>query len=93
MSSIQILLQDMYRLENDLSRFELKFGVKSQDFYKAMMAGELEEFDDLDDYRMEFMEWLALYETWLSFREKYRHVIERQPVAIQIKTHLEPVYA
>jgi hypothetical protein len=42
---------------------------------------------------MEFMEWLALYETWLSFREKYRHVIERQPIAIQIKTHLEPVYA
>jgi hypothetical protein len=58
-----------------------------------MMAGELEEFDDLDDYRMEFIEWLALYETWLSFREKYRHVIERQPIAIQIKTHLEPVYA
>jgi len=92
MSSVQILLQDMYRLENDLSRFELKFGVKSQDFYKAMMAGELEEFDDLDDYRMEFLEWLALYETWLSFGEKYRYVISRQPVAIHIKTHLEPVY-
>jgi len=34
-----------------------------------MNAGELAEFDALDDYRMEFIEWLALYKTWLSFAE------------------------
>jgi len=66
MASLNELLKDMHRLETELSRFELKYGVKSQDFYDAMMRGELEEFDALDEYRMEFIEWLALYETWLS---------------------------
>jgi len=93
MASLNELLKDMHRLETELSRFELKYGVKSQDFYDAMMRGELEEFDALDEYRMEFIEWLALYETWLSLNEKYRQLISRQPVALQIKANLEPVHA
>ncbi len=35
---------------------------------------------------MEFVEWLALYKTWMSLDEKYRQLLTRQPVAIQIKT-------
>lgn len=93
MSSLNLLLQDMSRLEAQLSSFETKFGVKSSDFYTAMMAGELDEFDTLDDYRMEFIEWLALYKTWLSFNEKYHQLLARQPIAIQIKANLQPVYA
>ena len=80
----------MSRLEVELSRFETKFGVKSQDFYAAMMRGDLEEFDALDEYRMEFVEWLALYKTWLSLDDKYRQLIARQPVALQIKANIEP---
>jgi hypothetical protein len=91
--SLNELLKDMRQLEVELGRFEVKFGVKSQDFYTAMMRGDLEEFDALDEYRMEFIEWLALYETWLSLDEKYRQLIVRQPVAHQIKANLEPVYA
>jgi hypothetical protein len=75
----------MSRLETDLSRFETMFGVKSPDFYTAMTRGELEEFDALDEYRMDFVEWLALYKTWLSLDGKYRQLIARQPVALQIK--------
>jgi len=60
--------------------------VKSSDFFQAITSGELDEFDALDEYRMEFVEWLALYKTWLSLNEKYRQLISRQPVAIQIKT-------
>lgn len=93
MSLIQTLLQDMRKLETELSRFEIRFGVLSQDFYAAMMRGDLEEFDALDEYRMEFVEWLGLYETWRSFNQKYRQLIERQPVLLQIKTNLEPSYA
>ncbi len=93
MTSLSVLLKDMNRLEIELSRFELKFGVKSQDFYAAMTRGDLEEFDELDEYRMEFIEWLALYETWISLNARYRQVIVRQPVALQIKASLEPVYA
>jgi len=79
------LIQDMTKLEMEMRRFEEKFGVKSNEFYRAT-AGELEEFDELDEYRMEFIEWLALYKTWLSLDEKYQQLIGRQPVAIQIKT-------
>ena len=80
------LIQNMAQLEADLRRFEERFGVKSGDFHRAITAGELDEFDALDEYRMEFVEWLALYKTWLSLDEKYRQLIARQPVAIQIKT-------
>ncbi len=80
------LIQDMTNLETEFSRFEQKFGVKSYEFYRAIIAGELDEFDELDEYRMEFIEWLALYKTWLSLDEKYQQLIARQPVAIQIKT-------
>ncbi|MBP6440430.1 MAG: hypothetical protein KA259_02395 [Caldilineaceae bacterium] len=93
MSSLNTLLQDMGRLEAQLGAFETRFGVKSRDFYKAMMAGELDEFDALDEYRMEFIEWLALYKTWLSLDEKYQQLLKRQPVALQIKANLQPAYA
>lgn len=86
--SLTDLLKDTGILERKLHRFEEKFGVKSEDFYEAMQRGELEEFDALDEYRLEFIEWLALYKTWLSLDEKYRQLIRRQPVAIQIKSAL-----
>jgi len=80
------LIHNMGCLQEQLLRFEEKYGVKSPEFYQAMMAGELEDFDALDEYRMEFVEWLALYKTWLSLEQKYRQLIARQPVSIQIKT-------
>ena len=76
--SLKDLLRDMGKLETNLQRFEARFGVKSQDFYDAMLRGELEELDALDDYRMDFVEWLALYKTWTSFDERYRQLMARQ---------------
>jgi hypothetical protein len=93
MTALHTLLKNMKQVETELSQFELKFGVNSKEFYRAMTNGDLEEFDELDDYRMEFVRWLGLYETWLSLNEKYRQLIQRQPVALQIKVNLEPVYA
>jgi hypothetical protein len=93
MTSLAKLVQDLIKLEAELGRFETKFGVKSQEFYKAMTSGDLEEFDALDEYRMEFVEWLALYKTWLSLDDKYCQLIGRQPVVLQIKANLEPVHA
>ena len=91
--SLTDLLADIGTLESELRRFELRFGVKSPDFYAAMMRGDLEEFDALDEYRMDFVEWLALYKTWLSLDEKYKQLIGRQPVALQIKTNLQLAHA
>jgi hypothetical protein len=89
--SLNELLKDMRQLEAELGRFEVKFGVKSHDFYTAMMRGDLEEFDALDEFRMEFIEWLALYETWLSLDEKYRQLIARQPAAMRLRLQLATV--
>jgi hypothetical protein len=80
------LIQDMAKVETEFRHFEEKFGVKSSEFYRAITMGELDEFDELDEYRMEFIEWLALYKTWLSLNEKYQQLIARQPVATQIKS-------
>jgi len=56
MTSLTKLVQDLSKLEAELGRFETRFGVKSQEFYEAMIRGDLEEFDALDEYRMEFVE-------------------------------------
>ncbi len=80
------LVQNMIQLEAEFGRFEKKFGVKSADFYQAINSGELDEFDALDEFRLEFIEWLALYKSWLSLAEIYHQLILRQPIAIQIKT-------
>jgi hypothetical protein len=86
--TLTVLLQEMGQLETQLSRFEIRFGVKSAEFYQAMQSGELGAFDALDEYRLEFIEWLALYKTWLSLEVKYRQLIAHQPVAVHIKTAL-----
>lgn len=93
MTALSKLVRDLSKLEAELSRFETRFGIKSQEFYEAMTRGDLEEFDALDDYRMEFVEWLALYNTWLSLEGKYRQLVARQPVVLQIKANLEPMHA
>ena len=36
------LVEDMSRLETELHGFETRFGVKSSDFYEAMMRGDME---------------------------------------------------
>ena len=61
----------MERLEEELRHFEARFGMKSQDFHDAVRRGGLGQFDALDDYRMEFVEWLAICKTWASLGERY----------------------
>jgi len=90
--NLKELIQEMSRLDLELSRFEQKFGVKSAQFYQAITAGELEEFDALDDYRLEFIEWLSWYKTWLSLANQYQQLISRQPIAIFIKTAVMTPY-
>ena len=82
MTALNTLVNDLIKLEAELSRLETRFGVKSHDFYEALMRGDLEEFDALDEHRMDFIEWLSLYKTWLSLDEKYRQLIVRQPVVL-----------
>lgn len=70
----------------DVPRDELPWG------YNSLTSGTLDEFDALDDYRMDFVEWLGLYEIWISLNTKYQQMITRQSVVIQIKSNLELAY-
>ena len=89
MTALTKLVRELSKVEAELGRFETRFGVKSPKFYEAMIRGDLERSDALDGYRMEFIEWLALYKTWLSLDEEYRQLIACQPVVLQIKANLE----
>ncbi|MEZ4735803.1 MAG: hypothetical protein R3E79_52605 [Caldilineaceae bacterium] len=80
MTALTLLLNDMNHLQTELSSFATKFGVKSQDFYTAFVGGELEEFDALDEFRMDFIRWSALYKTWLSLNENTANSSHASPL-------------
>jgi len=68
------ILDDIHSLEEDLLRFERKYGVRSETFYAAYMSGE--EPDD-DAWVLDFTEWASVYRTWLARQTDYRNEIQR----------------
>jgi hypothetical protein len=62
---IHELVIEMKLLERRLTLYEEKYGVLSQDFYAALLAGMLERYDEYDESRADFSRWKGTYETWL----------------------------
>jgi hypothetical protein len=67
------LLADIHALEEDLLRFERKYGVRSEVFYSAYVGGD--EPED-DSWVLDFTEWASVYRTWLARQAAYRDSIE-----------------
>jgi len=65
------LVIEMKLLERRLTLYEEKYGVLSEDFYRGLMAGELERYDEYDESRADFSRWKGIYETWLRRRDAY----------------------
>ena len=63
------LIIEMKLIERRLILYEEKYGVLSEDFYKALMAGELEQYDAYDETRADFSRWKGIYETAMRRRE------------------------
>jgi hypothetical protein len=63
------LIIEMKLIERRLTLYEEKYGVLSEDFYKALMAGELEQYDAYDETRADFSRWKGIYETEMRRRE------------------------
>ena len=63
MAQLRDLIDDLAALDKQLRRFERKYGILSDEFYRAFANGDLAEFDANDEYRMEFIEWAALCQT------------------------------
>ena len=78
---IQELIIEMKLLEHRLSLYEEKYGILSQDFYDALMAGKLARFDEYDETRTDFTRWKGIYETWLRRKRDYESLLAQQDLA------------
>ena len=84
------LVIEMKLLERRLSLYEEKYGVLSEDFYNALMVGELDRYDDYDETRTDFSRWKGIYETWRRRKDEYTKKIEQLDLADTLR--LQPAY-
>ena len=75
------LILELKRLERRMTLYEEKYGVLSEDFYRALMAGELARYDDVDESRADFSRWKGIYETWLRRKNAYDQGLGQGSVA------------
>ena len=69
------LLQSLHALEGQLQQFEERYRLRSEDFYRLVQDGRLEQSAD-------FIEWLGLYEIKCKREQQYRRLTDAllQPV-------------
>jgi hypothetical protein len=83
---LQPLIREIHWIEWQLRAFEDKYGVLSRDFYQAMEAGQLAEFDDGTSSQFyDFLEWHGLYKVWLKHEAYYRTLLHKQSVPEQLR--------
>jgi len=73
-----------------MTLYEEKYGVLSEDFYEALMSGELAEFDAYDETRRDFSRWKGIYETWRRRKAAYEKQIKTRCLVKSML--LEPAY-
>jgi len=87
---IHELIVEMKLLERRLTLYEEKYGVLSEDFYNALMAGELEQYDAYDETRVDFSRWKGIYETWMRRKKTYRTQIQKRKLSESMR--VQPAY-
>ena len=84
------LVVEMKLLERRLTLYEEKYGILSEDFYAALMAGKLARYDEYDETRADFSRWKGIYETWKRRRQTYAaQIVQRGTVETM---RLQPAY-
>ena len=78
---IHELVIEMKLLERRLTLYEEKYGVLSQDFYAALMSGQLADYDAYDETRSDFSRWKGIYETLRRRKETYDKQLEGRQLA------------
>ncbi|NJN92968.1 MAG: hypothetical protein HC875_02205 [Anaerolineales bacterium] len=84
------LVIEMKLLERRLTLYEEKYGVLSEDFYAALMSGQLAQYDDYDETRADFSRWKGIYETWLRRKQAYTTQIKQRELVDSLR--FQPVY-
>ena len=84
------LVVEMKLLERRLTLYEEKYGILSEDFYVALMAGQLARYDEYDETRADFSRWKGIYETWLRRKQAYAARLKQHAVVEVLR--LQPAY-
>ncbi len=84
------LVIEMKLIERRLTLYEEKYGVLSEDFYSALMAGQLEEYDAFDETRTDFSRWKGIFETWTRRKKAYTRKIQNRDFATTMR--FQPAY-
>ncbi len=84
------LVIEMKLLERRLTLYEEKYGVLSQDFYRALMAGKLSRYDEYDETRADFTRWKGIYEIWLRRKQAYTKQLQQCDLAVTLR--FQPAY-
>jgi hypothetical protein len=87
---IHELVIEMKLLERRLTLYEEKYGVLSEDFYVALMMGQLAEYDGYDETRADFSRWKGIYETWQRRKEAYRQQLQERELTKILR--IQPAY-
>ena len=85
MVKLRELIHDIGIAEKQMYHLESKYCVLSHEFYRAFISGELSEFDAHDEYRMDFLQCAALYQTQQKLEQEYQRFSVRQPAAIHLR--------
>ena len=87
---IHELVIEMKLLERRLTLYEEKYGVLSEDFYSALMAGKLQKYDTYDETRTDFSRWKGIYATWLRRKQAYTKKIKEHDLEKTMR--FQPAY-
>ena len=87
---IHELVIEMKLLERRLTLYEEKCGILSEDFYAALMAGKLADYDAYDETRADFSRWKGIFETWRRRKEAYRQQLQEQDFSKVLR--FQPTY-
>ncbi len=87
---IHELVVEMKLIERRLTLYEEKYGVLSENFYHALMAGELAQYDAYDESRTDFSRWKGIYETWQRRKKAYTKQIQQCDLAKTLR--VQPAY-
>lgn len=87
---IHELVIEMKLLERRLTLYEEKYGVLSEDFYAALMAGQLARYDAYDETRADFSRWKGVHETWMRRKKKYTEELRTRDLVTALR--VQPAY-
>jgi hypothetical protein len=57
------IVLEMKHLERRMTLYEERYSILSEDFYAALISGNLAKYDGYDETRTDFSRWKGVYET------------------------------